>query len=255
MARRITALKSAIRTRNVLVAALLWLMPIRASAQAPPPAPPPKHETSAEFAFVGTSGNSSTQSIGLGGDRIDRPGPWVFTTKTAYIRNKSASELKAESFFLTFQSARTLTPHLAAFARYGFLHDQFAGIENRNTVEGGLAYVLVNQAPHKLVVDGGLGYANERRVRGPDLSTAIAPAGAVYTLKISDTAEFSEDARFVFSLSQGEDWRVTNIAAVTAKLTTVLSLKLSNTIRHVNAPALGFEKTDTITAIALVAKF
>jgi putative salt-induced outer membrane protein YdiY len=79
--------------------------------------------------------------------------------------------------------------------------------------------------------------------------------GATYTLKISNTAEISDDGRFVFSLSEGDDWRLANIAGITAKLTTVFSLKLSNTVRYVNAPALGFEKTDTITAIALVAKF
>jgi len=249
--------ESAGQLRNILTAVVLWLMPICASAQAPAPvpAPPPKYETSAEFAFVGTSGNSSTQSLGLGAEFIERPDSWVFTTKTAYVRNESASELKAESFFLTFQGARTLSPRLSAFGRFGFLHDRFAGIEHRNTVEGGLAFVLVNAAPHKLVVDGGLGYANERRVLGPDLSTAIVPAGATYTLKISNTAEISDDGRFVFSLSEGADWRLANIAGITAKLTTVFSLKLSNTVRYVNAPALGFEKTDTITAIALVAKF
>jgi putative salt-induced outer membrane protein len=243
--------------RTVFATGVLSLLPLWAFAQAAPPAPaaPPKHETSAEFSFVGTSGNSSTESVGLGGERIDRPGPWVFTEKTVYIRNKSDSELKAESFFLTLQGARTLTPHLSIFGRYRFLHDRFAGIEHRNTVEGGLAYVLVNTAPHKLIVDGGLGYANEARVLGPDLSTAIAPAEAIYTLKISDTAELSDEGGFVFSLSQGDDWRLANVAGITAKVTTVFSLKLSNTVRYVHAPALGFEKTDTITAIALVAKF
>jgi putative salt-induced outer membrane protein YdiY len=115
--------------------------------------------------------------------------------------------------------------------------------------------VLVNAAPHKLTVDGGLGYAHESRVIGADLSTATLPAGALYTLKISDTALVSEDSRVVFSLSEADDWRFANVASVAAKLTTILSLKASNTIRFVNAPVLGFEKTDTITAIALVAKF
>ena len=46
-----------------------------ARAQAPAP-PPPEREGSAEFAFVGTTGNSSTQTIGLGGEFIYRPVPW-----------------------------------------------------------------------------------------------------------------------------------------------------------------------------------
>jgi len=43
--------------------------------------------------------------------------------------------------------------------------------------------------------------------------------------------------------------------AVTAKLTTLLSLKVSNAVRFSNFPAPGFKKTDTVTAVALVAGF
>jgi hypothetical protein len=59
---------------------------------------------------------------------------------------------------------------------------------------------------------------------------------------------------FTASFDDASDWRTANIAAVT-KLTSVLALKLSNTVRYVHAPVIGFENTDTITSIALVAKF
>jgi hypothetical protein len=55
-------------------------------------------------------------------------------------------------------------------------------------------------------------------------------------------------------LSDGKLARGNN-AKVSAKLTTIFSLKVSNTIRFVNQPVPGFLKTDTVTAIALVAKF
>ena len=57
------------------------------------------------------------------------------------------------------------------------------------------------------------------------------------------------------SFAESSDWRTANIVALTAKLTTLLSLKVSNTVRYVNAPVAGFEKTDSITSVALVAKF
>ena len=50
---------------NVLAGAARGQTP--APPQQPPP-PPPKTEGSAEFAFVGTSGNASTQTIGVGGE-------------------------------------------------------------------------------------------------------------------------------------------------------------------------------------------
>jgi putative salt-induced outer membrane protein YdiY len=238
--------------------AILLLTPRSAPAQtpAPPsPPPPPAHEGSAEFAYVGTSGNASTRTVGLGGELIERPGPWELSSKLAYVRNDSESELKAESLALAAKAARALNPRTSVFSRYTYLHDRFAGIESRNAIEAGLAYVLADVAPHKLVVDGALGYAHESRVTGPDLSTATANLGALYTWKMSDTAEIKEEGRFVFSLSDGDDWRFGNIASLNAKLTTLLSLKLSNTIRFVNAPVAGFKQTDTTTAVALVAKF
>jgi putative salt-induced outer membrane protein len=248
------------RVVRFILAILIAVIPRIAFAQAapsaaPPPPPPPEREGSAEFAYVGTSGNSSTQTIGLGGELIFRPAPWETRLKVAYVRNKSEDELKAESFLLVFRAQRQLKPRLSAYGQYGYQRDRFAGILDRNAVEGGLAYTAVDSAPHKLVVDGGLGYANEHRLLGDDLSTATAGGGGIYTLTFSETSQLSEDGHFVFSLSNGDDWRYANILSLTAKVTTVFSLKASNTIRYVNMPVVGFKTTDVMTAIALVAKF
>jgi putative salt-induced outer membrane protein len=248
-----------ISSRTLLsLAFLLALSSAAAQAQAPAPPPeppPPLREATAEFAYVGTSGNSSTESIGLGGEFIYRPDSWTLSTKAAYVRNKSEEELKAESVDLIFKASRALNMRLSAFGRYGFLHDRFAGIEARNVVEGGLAYVLVNAAPNSFVVDGSLGYAHETRVAPPNLSDPTAAADALYRLKLSDAVDVSDDARFGVALSNFDDWRFANIGAVTSKLTRILSLKVSNTVRYVHAPVPTFQTTDTITAIALVAKF
>jgi putative salt-induced outer membrane protein YdiY len=156
---------------------------------------------------------------------------------------------------LAFKASRTLGPRLSAFVRYGFLHDRFAGIEARNIVEGGVSYTAVNAKPHSLVLDGSIGYAHESRVVPPDLNDPIAAAGSLYKFKLSDAVDFSNDSRFSVALSNGTDWRFANIAALTSKLNSLLSLKVSNTLRYVHAPPETFETTDTITSIALVAKF
>jgi putative salt-induced outer membrane protein YdiY len=251
----------AVRAAVALVVLMVGLLPADARAQAQPAAPaapagpPPEREGSAEFAFVGTSGNSSTQTIGVGGEYIYRPDPWETRFKLRYVRNESDDEVKAQSFVLTLRGQRPIRPKLAGYAQYGYQRDRFAGILNRNAIEAGLAYSWIEQAPHKLVVDAGLGYANETRLVGSDLSTATLGTGALYTLKISGTTDLSEDGRFVFSLSDGSDWRYANLLSLTAKMTTIFSLKASNAIRYVNQPVLGFETTDAITSIALVARF
>ena len=150
---------------------------------------------------------------------------------------------------------RTLTERLSAFGEYGYLHDRFAGIESRNTVAGGVSYALVRPQPHQLDVDAGIGYAHESRVEGETLSTAEALLGARYKYRLSDTADVTDDLTFSFSLSDSDDWRTGNAAALTVKIAAIFSLKLSNIVRYVNAPVAGFETTDTLTSVALVAKF
>jgi putative salt-induced outer membrane protein len=243
-----------IYSRTVLGAVVLSCAASLARAQAPAP-PPPAHQTSAEVSFVGTSGNSSTESIGVGIAREDHIDGWIITSKAAYVHNSSFGELKAESVALAFQGNKTLTPKLSAFGKYGFLHDRFAGIESRNTVGFGLAYIVLENTRNKLTADGAFGYAQEERTISPTTKSGTWDMGLLYTLKLSDNAEISDDARMVFSLSDGQDWRSGNIASVTAKLNSIFSLKFSNTVRYVNEPVPTFQKTDTITSVALVAKF
>jgi len=246
--------------RYALAAAVLSLAGVASSASAQPaappsPPPPPLYEGSAEFAFVATSGNASTQTLGMGGEFVARPAAWTLKAKAAFVQNEADDVLKARSFAGLFRASREVRPHLSFYGQYDYLRNSFAGIMHRNAVEGGLSWQAVDRERQMLRFDVGLGYANERRFIGPDLSNAVLSTGVALKLKLSDTAEVSDDARAVFSLSDGDQWRADNIAALTAKLTTLLSLKVSHTTRFVNAPAFGFEKTDTITAVALVAKF
>jgi putative salt-induced outer membrane protein YdiY len=241
-----------------LAACLLALCPslVLAQVTAPgPPPPPPAREGSVEFAFIGTTGNSSTQTIGLGGEAIVRPDRWVVRNRAAFVRNETADTLTAESFQYLFRTERLLSARAAAFGEYTYFRDEFAGIEHRNTAVGGLSYKVLNQAMQVLSVDGGLGYLRERRQIGPDVSSGTYAFGGAYSVKVSPTAELTEDVRFTGIFSAGEDWRVANIVAVAARLTTLFSLKASYGIRYVNLPVPGFKNTDTSTAIALVARF
>jgi len=246
-----------VKTILSLFVILCLPLPVLAQAPAPaaPPPPPPKQEGAAEFAFVGTTGNASTQTIGLNGELIVRPEQWVVTNKAAFIRNESESELTAQSFAYLFRAARTLSPRLSAFGEYAYFRDEFAGIANRNSLVGGISYKAVDLPRHVFFTDAGLGYMNEKRLAGDDVSSATWSLGAGYRWKISETAEFTEDFRMTGLFAEGSDWRILQAAAVTARLTRLFSLKVSNTIRYAHEPVPGFQNTDTSTSVALVAKF
>lgn len=225
-----------------------------AAPQAPPP-PPPLVAGSAEFSAVATTGNSSTQSLGAAAEVIYRPSGWRLDGKGAFVRNKADGIVSARTVTTLVRLSRDLNPHVSVFGQHDYLRNVFAGIRQRHTLAAGLTGKAIASDRQTLLVDAGIGYAHERRVIGDTLSTATALGGGQYTLKLSDTSELGEALRVIASLSDSTDWRLDQNLSLTAQVTTVFSLKVSHVVRFVNAPAIGFEKTDTIASAALVAKF
>jgi putative salt-induced outer membrane protein len=250
-----------LRRRLSLLAQAGWLWAAMGGAAwaqaqpAAPPEPPPRLETTAQFGLLATTGNSSTQSLALGGEFAYRPGLWIHSGKIAFAQNEDEGTLKARSLAGNYRASRTLNPRLSAYGQYGYLRDIFAGIEHRHTVEGGLSYLAVDRAPHRLRLDGALGYEREIRRDAEDEGSAVAIGGLAYRWKFSETSEFNEEARVIAPLADLDGWKLEQVASLTAALTSILALRVANTIRYSHEPVPGFESTDTITSVALVMKF
>ncbi len=239
-----------IRLSGLLVALLSF--PSVGFAQGPPP---PRHETTGEFAFVGVSGNASSTTVGLGHETIARPGTWVFRHRLSFVRSESEGLQTAQALLYTPRVEKVIHSRLSAFAEYAYFRDRFAGVANRNSGSAGLAMTVISSDRQKLTADLGVGYLNEDRLAGADVSSATWGTGAIYVLRLSDTSEISDDLGIVGTIDNADDWRLDHTIALTTKLTSAVSLKVSNAVRFSNFPAPGFKRTDTVTSVALVASF
>lgn len=83
-------------------------------------------------------------------------------------------------------------PHVPLRKQYDFLRDLFAGVEQRSTIAGGLAY-KVTGPPHRLAFDGGLGFEHESRLDEDSGNNAIAAAGVAYAWEFSETGRLADD--------------------------------------------------------------
>lgn len=240
-------------TKVVLSAAWLLCGAAPALAQAPAPESPPTVEATAQFTFLDTRGNAPTQSLGTGGEVTWRPGPWTHNTKTVFAQNESEGEISARSLTALFRSSRSFTPRLSGYGQYDYLRDTFAGVDQRHVSEGGVSFNALDTPRQKLRWDGALGYLSEQ---GPDdsLNSATLSTGALYSVAISETAEFKYEPRYLLTLNESDFWKFDQIAALAVSINSVLALKASHTIRYSASPPLGFETTDTIMAVSLVAK-
>jgi putative salt-induced outer membrane protein len=241
--------------RSVAVMMLLLVRPVFVFAQPPvppPEPPPPQLEASAQFTFLETSGNAQAQSIGAGGDFIWRPDPWVYTGKLIFAQTQTDDALNARSIAALVRSSRVFNKKLSTYGQYDFLRDVFAGVGQRHVIEGGVSYRAVERAPERLQFDAGVGYLHED---GPDetLSSATLSLAAPYKLTLA-TSSLTYEPRFLVPFGQTSAWKFDQDVAFTVAINSILSLKVSHTLRYSNSPPAGFETTDRILAISLVAK-
>ena len=246
----------------LLTTSLLAVSASSAAAQTPVPPPtppqkppPPLVEGTAEVAFVGTSGNASTSTFSVGAELIARPDSWLVRNRAGFVRNHAEDVLTAESWIYGLRVEHTIADGVSAFGDYAFFRDRFAGVALRNALTAGATWRAIDTEAQRLAFDAGFGYLNEDRLTGLDVSSATYSGAAAYRWKLSDTAEINDEIQFTGTFDNGDDWRVGHTLAVTARLNDLLSLKFSNAVRYANFPAPGFRRTDTTTAIALVAKF
>ena len=218
----------------------------------PPEPPPPLLEASAQFTFLDTSGNATAQSIGTGGDFTWRPDPWIYAGKAIFAQTETDGELDARTIAALFRASRLLDKKLSAYGQYDFLRDIFAGVEQRHVIEGGLSYLAVDRAPHRLQFDAGVGYLSERR---PDetLKSATLSLASAYKLTLK-TSTLTYEPRFLLPFGETDAWKFDQNIALILAINAILSLKVAHNLRYSNQPPDDFETTDRILAISLVAK-
>jgi len=227
-----------------------------ALAEEPPPAgPPPVWSGKAEASYVGTTGNTNVQTIGAGLEIDYKKDVWDGLAKGTFVQGKTDGETTAKTIAGELRGGRHLSPRFELFAQGDYFKNEFAGIDNRLSAIGGGAYSVVKTDAQELKFQLGAGYTKENRSVGDDKSFGSWQAGLLYKWKISSTTDISEEFSYVDSFSDSSDWRVANAFSISVAINKVFSLKAAHILTYLNEPVPSFGKTDTITSIALVAKF
>ena len=248
--------------KTLLKSALcLWVISCGAALAQPcpcpsaPPPSPPLWTGSAEFSFLTTSGNTSTSSLGGALELDYKPAPWAVVVKAGYLHASTDSVTTAEQLNFSLKGIRDLTPRIDLFVGAGYLRNRFAGFNSLISGEAGAGYKLLLGPVHTLRAELGAGYVHEDQLLGNNRSYASARAGLGYSWQFSKTAGFTNDFSYLYDLSDSNNWIISEKAAITASLTSIFSLKASYTLLYNHEPVPTFKRTDTVTAVALVAKF
>lgn len=233
-----------------LVGALLLAAASSSAADAKP------WKNTVELSFVSTNGNSKTQTTSA---KDAFTYDFSANTKTELeaggLGARSEGRVTAEQYFAQEKVSQKVTDRNYVFERYRWDRNIFAGILHRHDFSIGAGRELWKTSKDLLIGEAAPGYINEERLNERRKDYTSARARAKYTRELSATANFSQDAEYTVSLKDARDARLSTETALTAALTTALSVKNSFVWLHDARPPAGKRKDDTILSVALIASF
>ncbi len=213
-------------------------------------------KNAAELSFVSANGNSKTQTTSVKDSfSYDFDARTKLELEGGGLGAKSDGRVTAEQYFASEKIARKFDDRDYVFEKYRWDRNRFAGVLHRHDFSVGVGRELWKTPQDLLIGETAPGYVNEERLGDKRKSYASLRAYAKYTRDLSATAKFSQDAEYVQSLADNRDARLATETALTAALSTALSVKNSFVWKHDARPPAGKRKDDTVLSVALIATY
>jgi putative salt-induced outer membrane protein YdiY len=151
---------------------------------------------------------------------------------------------------------RFVGEHASLYVLGGALVDRFAGYDLRTHEQVGYSRLFVETKATTLKAELGADVAQENYVEGVDPNTATIWAGRVMVAvahQVNENVSLTEQVEVYENILTPSDMRLLNQAAISARLSNVFSVKVSNSLTFDNVPVEGYRKLDQITLLSLVA--
>jgi putative salt-induced outer membrane protein YdiY len=217
-------------------------------------------DNSTEFAFVSTSGNASSTTLGLkstlsgaderqsfkleiGGIRASSN----FTTRTAtgttgdfVVTKETRTEQSAANYFARSRFDRNIKSAFA-FGGAGWQRNTFSGVNHRFSLVAGMGKTFVESETGLFKADLGATYTVQKDVT-PDPTKNEGFGGARATIEASRAVTSTTDLATIVLIDENlrttEDLRIDWVASIAVALTEGLAFKTSFQILFDNDPAL-----------------
>lgn len=237
----------------LLVCWPLWLTVAYANPFYAPPPPQedaPVFSGDAELGFTRLSGNTDSQTL-IGKTLLT----WLTGNFTYSLRGEVRNVTKddktsAEQYLVAGRERYELDgPHyLFGFARWE--KDRFAGYDQQLSAIGGYGRQILENDTHVFSLEAGPGYRHDRLREHGDYRLAVAYTALDYQWFFSDYADIQQEMSFEYT---DQNTTSRSLTALTARLNSKLSLRLSHEIKHNSQPPDDTsERTDNTTSASLL---
>jgi len=240
--------------RSIITCWIVLGIAASARAQAPDP-PPPAWETQVGAAFVGTSGNTETTTVGADFALVRRWPVWQIEAGGAAIRTTDQDVSTAERYLASIRGKRQLTALLGLSAGERVERDRLAGIDFRSILDGGLSWALVRSPRWTLNGLTSLGWNHEQPPGGPNLDHPIGVFEALSRIPFGATGFSTQRVTYYPDFKDASAYRSEAEVTAQAAMNSRLAIKLGYLFRYSNQPVAPFKKSDNTTTASLVVRW
>ncbi len=213
-----------------------------------------------------TTGNTETTDLGVGVNMTRDTGVWAYGVEALADYGEIDGAESKNRWFLAGNIDRQINDRLFGFGRVSYEQDEFSGYDSRTFVGGGLGYDILVGDKTSWTVRGGPGIKIDEiaEIISTDAmgATVITPAvteesfsfvaGSDFEYAFNDNVKLTNNTNALYAETSTQ---LNNSLALTAKLSSALSARISFDVRHDTEPPEGFESTDTATRFSLVYGF
>ena len=210
------------------------------------------YEASVAFGYVGTSGNTDTDTYNTELLFTLTTENWLHNLKFQALGSQENSQAKAERYYLEDKSDYNLDEKQYLFVKNSYTDDRFSGFEYQAAVSAGYGRHLINSDSIQLEGFGGLGYRQNNEIGGVNDGEAIITLGEKLTWSISDNAALTHS----FTTEIGDE-RAISIFEVGLETNIIgdITTKIAFQARNNSEVPVGRKKIDTLTSVSLVYSF
>ena len=209
-------------------------------------------DASIAFGYVGTSGNTDTDTYNLEFLMSLVSDQWLHNLKLQALGSQEDGQAKAERYYLEDKSDYNLDEDQYLFVKGSYTDDRFSGFKYQAAASVGYGRYLLKNDTYQLQGYTGVGYRQNNEIGGGSEGEAILTLGEKFSWDISDNA----------ALTQSLNSEIGNERAVTVleigletNIIGDITTKLAFQARNNTDVPVGRKKTDTLTSISLVYSF
>lgn len=212
---------------------------------------------SSELGASLSTGNSDDKALAFGLTLSKETLSWRHRVNASADYQRSDGETSKERFTAAYAPNYFVNDRFFVTGEAGWERDLFAGYRHRFTETVGLGYVLIDDGTDRLEVEGGPGARHTFYIADGDQpayteNEFVFRGAALYEHQFNDDAAFSQNVR---TLIGANNRTLEAVTALSTKLTSLFSAKISFTYRNESDPPDDREGTDTVTRATLVYSF